>query len=116
MKPNPTVVTAAYSVLKRVAKERCTMSYSALSDKVPGLSRRGPSMVATLIAVAECSWAERHVLLPVLAVKAGRNGLPSSGFYESLTTYRPEDDQSDPRRAARRERERVYAAYPPDQQ
>lgn len=73
-------------------------------------------MVATLPAVTERSWDEKHVLLPVLFVNAAGTKLPSSGFYESLTTYRPEDDQSDPETAARRERERVYAAYPPDRQ
>lgn len=101
MRPNPTVA-AAYSVLTRVAQERGTISYSGLSDEVPGLSRRGSSMVATLRAVTERSWQEKRVLLPVLVVNAGGKKLPSSGSYESLTIYRPEDDQSDPGKAARR--------------
>ncbi len=112
MSANPAVVEAAYNVLTRVASERNTISYTALSNEVPGLSRRGPSMVRTLIAISERSWDEAGVLLPVLVVNAGKNGLPSSGFYESLTIYRPEDDQSSPIVSARRERERVYAAYP----
>ncbi|XVU22918.1 hypothetical protein ACQPZJ_37445 [Actinoplanes sp. CA-054009] len=112
MSMRPEVVSAAYEVLVRAARERGVVTYGALSSAVPGLPLRGPVMVDTLIAVNERSWAEKGVLLPVLVVNAGRNGLPSSGFYESLTHYRPHDDQSDRAKAARRERERVYAAYP----
>ncbi|MEU4688416.1 hypothetical protein [Actinoplanes sp. NPDC023714] len=108
----PEVVAATYDILVRKARERAVVTYSGLSAMVPGLPVRGPAMIDTLIAVTERSWAEKGVLLPVLVVNAGRNGLPSSGFYESLTQYRPHDDQSDPARAARRERERVFAAYP----
>jgi hypothetical protein len=108
----PEVVAATYDVLVHKARKREVVTYSALSSMVPGLPVRGPAMVDTLIAVGARSWAEKGVLLPVLVVNAGRNGLPSSGFYESLTQYRPNDDQSDLTTAARRERERVYAAYP----
>lgn len=106
------VVAATYSVLVRKAQDRDVVTYSALSSMVPGLPVRGRAMIDTLIAVSERSWAEKGVLLPVLVVNAGKGGLPSTGFYESLTHYRPNDDQSDRATAARRERERVYAAYP----
>jgi hypothetical protein len=108
----PEVVEATYEILVRSAQGRTVLSYSKLSSMVPGLPVRGRAMIDTLIAVSERSWEEKRVLLPVPVVNAGRNGLPSSGFYESLTLYRPDDDQSDPSKAARRERERVYAAYP----
>lgn len=108
----PEVVAATYEVLVLKAQMRDVVTYSGLSSTVPGLPVRGPAMIDTLIAVSARSWAEKGVLLPVLVVNAGKNGLPSSGFYESLAQYRPNDDQSDPAKAARRERERVYAAYP----
>ena len=108
----PEVVDATHSILVRCAQDRAVISYSKLSSMVPGLPVRGKAMIDTLIAVTQRSWGERAVLLPVLVVNAGKSGLPSSGFYESLTQYRPTDDQSDPVKAARRERERVYAAYP----
>ena len=110
----PEVVTATYNVLVRRAQKRDVVTYSGLSSMIPGLPVRGPAMIDTLIAVNARSWAEKGVLLPVLVVNAGKNGLPSSGFYESLAHYRPNDDQSDLAKAARRERERVYAAYPTD--
>jgi hypothetical protein len=108
----PEVVAATYDILVQRAQERNVVTYSDLSSMVPGLPVRGHAMINTLLAVGARSWEEKGVLLPVLVVNAGRTGLPSSGFYESLTQYRPNDDQSDLARAARRERERVYAAYP----
>lgn len=115
MTPNPAIVEATYGILARVARTRGTISYSVLSDEVPGLPHRGRLMNSTLIAVGERSWSDRGVLLSVLVVNAGGRRLPSKGFYESLAFYRPDDDQSDLARAARRERERVYPAYPPDE-
>lgn len=112
MKPKPAIVDATFAILRRIARERGTISYTLLSNGIPGLPRRGPVMVATLNAVGERSWQEKAVILTVLVQKAGRNGLPSTGFYELLELFRPEDDLSDLVKAARRERERVYAAYP----
>jgi hypothetical protein len=109
----PDVVAATYDILVRKAQDRDVVTYLKLSSMIPGLPVRGRAMIDTLNAVSARSWAEKGVLLPVLVVNAGKNGLPSSGFYESLTKYRPSDDQSDPAKAARRERERVYAVYPP---
>lgn len=108
----PEVVEATYGILIRKAGERNVVTYSALSSMVPGLPVRGQAMIDTLIAVSERSWAEKGVLLRVLVVNAGKNGLPSKGFCKSLTYYRPDDDQSDLSKAACRERERVYAVYP----
>lgn len=69
-------------------------------------------MVKTLTAITERSWDEAGVLLPVL-VNAGRNSLPGKGFYDSLTIFRPEDDQAAPIVSARRERERVTSLPQP---
>ncbi len=56
--------------------------------------------------------AEAPGLLPVLVVNASGQKLPGEGFYESLRSYRPSDAAGEPAVLARRERERVYRAYP----
>ena len=106
------LIRQVLDILEGVARSRATISYKRLSDRAPGLPVRGRLMSETLVAVSELSWAARGVLLPVLVVNSGGARLPSEGFYESLAYYRPEEAAPDKTVAARRERERVYRAYP----
>lgn len=112
MRSRPEVFEVALRVLEQAARDRVTVGYKQLSDKVPGLSARGPVMTKLLLDISDHCWQAKRVLLPVLVVNAGGARLPSIGFYESLAQFRPDDDQSDKATAARRERERVYRAYP----
>lgn len=112
MRSRPEVFEAALLALEQVACARETINYKQFSERVPGLGVRGKGMTNVLLDITDHSWTRRGVLLPVLVVNAAGSKLPSIGFYETLTQYRPHDDQSDRAVAARRERERVYRAYP----
>jgi hypothetical protein len=108
----PEVAAATYSILVRRAQERDVVTYSALSSMVPGPAGPRTSHDRHTDRDDRAIIGREGCPVSGLAVNTGRNGLPRTGSYESLTHYLPYDDQSDPARAARRERERVYAAYP----
>ncbi len=112
MEINQEVLARAVDVLEQAARRRQVLTYKQFSEQVPGLPTRGPVMSATLLAVSAYSWHKHQVLLPVLVVNASGQRLPGEGFYESLRSYRPNDAAGEPAVLARRERERVYRAYP----
>ncbi len=110
-KPLPEeLLTRAQNVLEQVARRRSTITYTELSEAVPGVGRRGPHVASVLEVLGRRSLAEKDILITVLVVNKS-DGLPSHGFFELQSDVRP-DVRGDRVALARHERERVYRAYP----
>jgi hypothetical protein len=110
-KPLPEELLArAQQVLEDVARRRTTITYTELSEAVPGVGRRGPHVASVLEVLGRRSLAERDILITVLVVNKS-DGLPSHGFFDLQRDVRP-GLAGDRTALARHERERVYRAYP----
>lgn len=101
------------AVLEERARSSREITYQELSQEIPGLGVRGAKMSRFLATLSRRSHAERGVLVTVLVISK-RSRLPAHGFFELLTELRPDvdgSDDSDWALLARRERNRVFAAY-----